>query len=69
MTSINTPLPLKMYTSALKKTVNWDTLVSLLVEYHLYSVIPVLDFPGLDTVEQKCSLTVYYGSILDRNDG
>ena len=51
-----------------KKTVNWVTLVSLLVEYLLYSVIPVLDFPGLDTVEQRCSLTVYYGSILDRND-
>ena len=37
-TSINTPLPLKIYTSAIEKPVNWVTLVSLLVEYLLYSV-------------------------------
>ena len=43
-----------------KKTDNWVALVSLLVEYLLYSVIPVLDLLDLDTVEQKCSLTLYY---------
>ena len=32
------PLPLKMYTSASERTVNWVTLVSLLVKYLLYSV-------------------------------
>ena len=40
-TSINTPLSLKMYTSPLERTVNWVTLVSLLVEYLLYSVLTV----------------------------
>ena len=38
-TSIYTPLPLKMYTSALVRTVNWVTLVPLLVGYLLYLVI------------------------------
>ena len=33
--SINTPMPLKMYTSALERAVNWVKLVSLLVECRL----------------------------------
>ena len=31
-----------MYTSALERTVNWVTLVSLLVEYLLYSVLSLI---------------------------
>ena len=37
--SINTPLPLKMYTTASERMANWVTSVSLLVEYLLYSVM------------------------------